>query len=128
MSLSRFNVGIEGGCRFIFLRRTKMGATTFEVTEVLGDKKIGDVFNNAVENARFAYGHAGYTGTLAEKNEFVVIKDMSGKTYAEVHAEIRRLSADPNCPAYDKWGPAGAITFTREDGKKLATFFGSASC
>lgn len=50
-----------------------MGADTF-TTRATG-KTAGEAFRFAVEDARHEHGHGGYSGTLAEKHEFVLIKD-----------------------------------------------------
>lgn len=47
-----------------------MGATTFE-TYGLG-KTASEAFANARERALYNYGHAGYTGTIAEKPGYVL--------------------------------------------------------
>lgn len=41
--------------------------------QVATGKNAVEAFNAAVEQAAYNYGHAGYTGTIAEKNNFVAI-------------------------------------------------------
>ena len=81
---------------------------------------VKEAFNNAVEQASYDYGHAGYTGTIAEKNSFVVIpcpKDREPMEYADTLMDNRDERI------VSKWGPAGAIKLSEE--KWL--FFGWAS-
>jgi hypothetical protein len=77
-------------------------------------------FNEAVKNAKHNYGHGGYTGTIAEKSDFVIIKVPADTT---VRDYINKLFDDDDSPIADKWGPAGAI----QDGDEWV-FFGWASC
>lgn len=49
-----------------------MGATTF-FNQVKGTN-ANELFTNAVHNAKCMYGNQGYTGTIAEKHEFVMSK------------------------------------------------------
>lgn len=60
-------------------------------------------FRTLVQKSRFESGHGGYTGTIAEKSDFV-IKDRSGLTKDEADDYAYRL-VDKN----DKWGPAWAV-------------------
>lgn len=81
-----------------------MGATTF-FTEAIGGN-AQHAFACAVDDARYDYGHRGYTGTIAEKNSFVMIKVPEGKDpYDFAHDLIK--AKDPRVD--DKWGPAGCI-------------------
>lgn len=48
-----------------------MGACDF-VTEGVGKDPV-DAFTTAVKEARWEFGHGGYTGTIAEKGGFVLI-------------------------------------------------------
>lgn len=95
-----------------------MGANTF-MTEAQG-KNAQEAFNNAVEQARYDYGHAGYTGSIAEKNSFVVIPLPAGED-AHVHANRLIEEGDPRVD--DKWGDAGCIALGEGD----YLFFGWAS-
>ena len=47
-----------------------MGANVF-TTFSMG-KDAEDAFFNAVDQAKYDYGHSGYTGTIAEKDSFVM--------------------------------------------------------
>lgn len=79
-----------------------------------------EAFVDARDRAAWDHGHAGYTGTLAEKHEYVTIKCPEGVNPRE-YAEGLINKSDPRID--DKWGPAGCIKL--EEGKYL--FFGWAS-
>jgi hypothetical protein len=81
-----------------------MGASTFG--ETANGKTAKEAFRKAVEQAQFDYGHAGYTGSIAEKSEFVMIDVPAGKN-AYDHAHDLIDDGDPRID--DKWGPAGCI-------------------
>jgi len=79
-----------------------------------------EAFNDARDQAAWEHGHGGYTGSLAEKYEYVMIKCPEGvnpREYADDLINNRDTRVD------DKWGPAGCIKL--EDNKYL--FFGWAS-
>lgn len=95
-----------------------MGAETFTVKS--NGKTAKEAFNNAVEEAQYDYGHAGYTGTIAEKSNFVMFTLPEGKD-AEEYAEEVIEKGDKRIN--DKWGPAGCI----DCGDELYLFFGWAS-
>jgi hypothetical protein len=95
-----------------------MGADQFSV--VSKGKNAEEAFSAAVRRAQYDHGHAGYTGTIAEKDAFVMIDLPEGpdaKSYAE------KLIDDLDGRVVDKWGPAGCIDLG--NGKYL--FFGWAS-
>jgi hypothetical protein len=96
-----------------------MGGETFYTID--NGKNAQEAFNNAVNQALYDYGHAGYTGTIAEKNSFVVIdvpEGMEPRDYA--HHLIDK--SDPRID--DKWGDAGCFDL----GNGEYFFFGWASC
>jgi hypothetical protein len=110
-----------------------MGASQFE-SEGRGPNAKA-AFRAAVEEAQYESGHGGYTGTIAEKDKFVLIPG-SGSTLptrAQAYNEAADLidKSDPRID--DKWGPAGAIEFANPDLKRAALgercflFFGWAS-
>lgn len=83
-----------------------MGAEQFECTSNL--PSIEDAFRACVDQACYDYGHGGYTGTIAEKNEYVVIqKAPLPLNEARDLAGSLLVKGDPRID--DKWGPAGAI-------------------
>lgn len=83
---------------------------------------LQESFDRAVEAAQWEHGHRGYTGTLAEKSEVVLIQaEPLDVEAASTLAE--QLIEDGDERIDDKWGPAGAIPLI--DGGWL--FFGWAS-
>lgn len=76
----------------------------------------------AIEKANYDHGNSGYTGTLAEKSEFVMIGEAANLEHARAMAE--KLLADNDDRIEDKWGPAGCIRITGTD---EFYFFGWAS-
>lgn len=113
-----------------------MGATNFRTTVEIENGSIADTFHKAVEQARHEYGHGGYTGTIAEKHGYKLIKTLYDATDDELNKIEKAafdaiekdgcLIDDDDLPA-TKWGPAAAIVYMR-NGKKLVRFFGWASC
>jgi hypothetical protein len=83
-----------------------VGANTFETYSDGAD--VNTAFGNAVDEAGWEYGHRGYTGSIAEKSEFVIITSQ-----AMSHDDATRLARDliehDDPRVADKWGPAGAI-------------------
>jgi hypothetical protein len=98
-----------------------MGAQTFLVRSKGHDDNIQKAFWAAQEEAAWEYGHGGYTGTLAEKYEWVEFDDVEPLPLEEARAKAESLLDDPRVD--DKWGPAGALRI--KDGGWL--FFGWAS-
>jgi len=106
-----------------------MGADRFILGQagILGGESAS--FNEAVEQAQYAHGHAGYTGTIAEKDSFVMIveaKDGLPRSAAIALAEKLTDEDDPRVD--DKWGPAGCIPVKGFNGDIVGfVFFGWAS-
>ena len=97
-----------------------MGAEVFVHT--VGGASARDAFERAVKSASYAYGHAGYTGTIAEKDDYIMIEMPSGfEGGAERYASVLINQCDERID--DKWGPAGCI----DHGDGNYTFFGWAS-
>jgi hypothetical protein len=110
-----------------------MGAEHF-IHYIATDKSADDTFAHLVQQAGWDFGHSGYTGTIAEKSDFIMVNmptfpqtveeatDFAeqviglGVTGSEAHSE----HFDPRID--DKWGPAGCIKTS--DG---FVFFGWAS-
>lgn len=95
-----------------------MGADVF-FTKAKGTT-AKEAFRSAVDQAAYDYGHAGYTGTIAEKHDFTIIKVPEGwepRKYADHLINV----GDPRID--DKWGPAGCIQLGPEE----FLFFGWAS-
>ena len=95
-----------------------MGACDF-YHEASG-KTVTEAFTNAREEAYWDHGHSGYTGTIAEKNNFVMIKLPEGE---KPYDYANKLIGDGDPRVDDKWGPAGCI----ELGEGRYLFFGWAS-
>lgn len=87
-----------------------MGACVFEHWGF--GKTAKEAFKQAHDEACYDYGHAGYTGTLAEKDSFIVIEMPNGldKDDNDVVEEFaRKLIDDDDERVDDKWGDAGCI-------------------
>lgn len=105
-----------------------MGACDFRVS-VFGET-AGKAFREAVQQAQYNRGHSGYTGTIAEKETFVMIPfDKEGGITA-AHKLASELIERGDDRIDDKWGPAGCIEIGSVDGQgplKKYLFFGWAS-
>lgn len=77
-------------------------------------------FSAAVEQAAWEHGHGGYTGTIAEKDSFKIVKPPEGMSPSEY---ANQLMDDEESFVQDKWGDAGCIEIKK--GEYL--FFGYAS-
>lgn len=95
-----------------------MGA--YEFHHQSSGKTAQEAFSNAVDEARYEYGHGGYTGTIAEKHSFVKIPVPEGK---DPHRYAEELIEQDDDRIEDKWGPAGCISL----GNDQWLFFGWAS-
>jgi hypothetical protein len=95
-----------------------MGACFF--TAKTTGKNAREAFERAVDSARWENGHGGYTGTIAEKSDFVLLGAV--ETVDAAYAMIDTKLDDVHIR--DKWGPAGLIRVTTED---AYVFFGYAS-
>jgi len=98
-----------------------MGATNF-VTKSKG-KTAMESFKKAIKEAQWEHGHGGYTGTIAEKDSFIMIDYEKEKKEFESPSDfIGRLMDEDDDRISNKWGPAGCIKFKDE-----WVFFGLAS-
>lgn len=95
-----------------------MGACTFE-TMATGET-ARKAFDAARDEARHECGFGGYSGTIAEKGQFVTLTPPPGDDPREF---ARRLIDEGDPRVDDKWGPAGCVKLS--EGKWL--FFGWAS-
>lgn len=83
-----------------------MGADIF--VDYVEGVDVGAAFRTAVEEAQYEYGHGGYTGSIAEKDKYVIIE--SGPLSPdEAEALAHRLINDRDSRIDDDRGPAGAI-------------------
>lgn len=95
-----------------------MGACDFRVKAK--GKTAKEAFKNAVDEARYNYGHGGYTGSIAEKNEFKMIHVPEGM---DPYEYVGVLIENDDKRIADKWGPAGCIKIRDDE----YLFFGYAS-
>lgn len=113
-----------------------MGAEEF-YTEGYG-ASVQDAFDLAREQAKHEHGHSGYTGTLAEKDNFVILTSMIFDSAEDAKGWARALlfngpSHSPDeSTVHSKYGPAGAVRFglsedEEDDGLQRWLFFGVAS-
>lgn len=93
-----------------------MGAAEFSCSAK--GKTAEEAFDNAVSDAQYESGHGGYTGTIADKDEFTLVRPHQDETISEC---IARHEEDDTFG--DRWGPAGCI----EIGTREWLFFGWAS-
>lgn len=97
-----------------------MGAETF-FTKARG-KSAQEAFDEAVRRAQYDYGHAGYTGTIAEKSSFVEFPNIPEGQTPRQYAAALINECHPDVD--NKWGPAGCV----KSGEDEYLFFGWASC
>lgn len=102
-----------------------MGAEQF-CTRASG-KNAQEAFKNAVENARYEYGHRGYTGTIAEKSSFKMVTPNPAEAPKDC---VDRCLDDDNHFCQDKGGPAACVEIgpnQKKAGENTYCFFGWAS-
>jgi hypothetical protein len=85
---------------------SKMGAEVF--SSRAAGKDADEAFQAAVKQAEWDYGHAGYTGSIAEKDDFVLVVNEPMEIGAAA-AFADQLINDDDERVTDKWGPAGCI-------------------
>jgi hypothetical protein len=92
-----------------------MGACDF-YNLYIGKEEPLQAFYNEVANAKHEHGHGGYTGTIAEKDRFIMIECPKGIS-PEVYVDdvMQNQSSRIN----DKYGPAGCIEYKRTYLKNL---------
>ncbi len=83
-----------------------MGANQFCITMKGIYKSPKEAFWQAVEQASYEHGHGGYTGTIAEKNDFKMVDLPKRKNVYDFIDECLR-SEDGFWN--DKWGPAACV-------------------
>ena len=84
-----------------------MGATEFSI-EVCADRPA-EAFRTAQIIARYEHGHAGYTGTIAEKDKFRMINLPLSFTEMCPYSFADECMLDDSHFCQDKWGPAACI-------------------
>lgn len=101
-----------------------MGAELF-FTSANG-KTAKEAFNTATEDAQYESGHGGYTGTIAEKNDFIMCSSEVFASASDAYDFANKLIDDEDSRIDDKWGPAGCVSFKNKE-KIGYLFFGWAS-
>jgi len=102
-----------------------MGASVFFTSASGSSAK--EAFRDAVDEAAYEHGHGGYTGTIAEKNEFVMCSSEVYNTFDEAYDFANSLIDNDDRRVSDKWGPAGCVKFMKKDKSIAYLFFGWAS-
>ena len=101
-----------------------MGGEYFQNYVSAGAEKIGsakEAFDFIHERAFYHHGHAGCTGTIAEKNGFVI------RSPAQYSLESARNFADQDLEDHDKWGPAYCVKVSLDGDLVGWLFYGIAS-
>lgn len=70
-----------------------MGACDFE--EVGYGKTAEEAFRDAVAHAQYEHGHGGYSGTIAEKHGFVLVKPSKEEAVTMLKKEIEAFKKKP---------------------------------
>lgn len=83
-----------------------MGANEFH--NLAEGPDVATAFSNAYDQAVHEHGHGGYSGSLAEKRDYVVMVQQPVSQVA-AYALARQFLEDQDERIDDKWGPAGAI-------------------
>lgn len=85
-----------------------MGSTSFSNT--VEGRTADEAFRKAVDHARHEHGHGGYTGTIAEKSDFVMVridptklKAAMGKAKERLQKHLENLNEGLKSPL-DQWG------------------------
>jgi hypothetical protein len=107
-----------------------MGAEQF--TSRVTGKTAEEAFQTAIKAAQYEHGHGGYTGTIAEKDSFVLLTPPNGTDPGDFVDKGLDGVFQPGTPERvraafaaieDKYGPAGCVQF----GPDEFVFFGWAS-
>lgn len=65
-------------------------------------KTADEAFHAAVEKAGYEHGHGGYTGSIAEKDGFILITDTAAEVKQNIRSQIEKLKGE--------LGPVGTLT------------------
>jgi hypothetical protein len=70
-----------------------------------------DIFYDLVSQVAHEHGHGGYTGTIAEKDNFIIVPNQPVRLLDEALLWADKQLGDYESDAFwqDKWGPAAAI-------------------
>jgi hypothetical protein len=102
-----------------------MGANAFQNRQ--SAKTADEAFQMLVERARYEYGHRGYTGTIAEKEDFRMEEPRHDETPRTC---VTRCLDDLDHWSGDKWGPAACVDGgpdPKQQGLRIFHFFGWAA-
>ena len=102
-----------------------MGADQFH--NRISAKTAREAFTSLVEEARYEHGHGGYTGTIAEKNDFKMVSVPAGRAPLDF---IDEAMDDDQGFWDDKYGPAACVDAgpdPKDPSKHIFHFFGWAS-
>ena len=104
-----------------------MGAMEFSVFVRKDDftTTTEQAFRQAVSEAQFESGHGGYTGTIAEKQHFALVRK-DAVTARQAQRIAQELFDGEDERVADKWGPAAALV-VEDENKSGWLFFGIAS-
>jgi hypothetical protein len=100
---------------------------------VVGDGATPEeAFERLKEQALWDHGHAGYTGTIAEKSEFLLVPYLHPNCPAIPTERVamfytEEVAAAQSSPWTKKWGPAGCIEIEPITDERRFLFFGVAS-
>lgn len=95
-----------------------MGASEFLTDHEGGD--VNEAFDQAYRQAKWEHGHGGYTGSLAEKDSFIIV-DQKPRSYDQAIAYANELIRAGDPRINDKWGPAGALPYWDATASETAT-------
>lgn len=101
-----------------------MGASVFFSSA--SGSSAHEAFKSARDEAAWENGHGGYTGTIAEKHDYVMCSETVFPSYKEASEFANNLIDNDDNRISDKWGPAGCVKFTKGNDIKYL-FFGWAS-
>ena len=102
-----------------------MGAETFYHTAP--GKTAHKAFASAVKDAAYEFGHRGYTGSIAEKDSYVLVTKEVFINRDAAMAYADKLIDEGDERIDDKWGPAGCVKFSNKQDEVEYLFFGWAS-
>ncbi|HUW00751.1 MAG TPA: hypothetical protein VMW08_00225 [Acidimicrobiales bacterium] len=91
-----------------------MGAYDFTTTSL--GKTAEQAFDRAVRDAQYEYGHGGYTGSIAEKHDFVLVATPKGTSAERLLAKTYDAHAALEAEAGTEW----ARKATAKERKALA--------
>ena len=97
-----------------------MGAERF--MEIEAGKGLDEAFKKAVKKARYLYGHAGYTGTIAEKKDVINVRTpyVRAGTRRQTYVNAVRMAIEYADMGYTRpTRELSATQFQRKENKRL---------